>query len=57
LRLADVARLLENLREQGIGEEQDGRIQLRVGGFDPEAVPLDREARRRAYERSSLSRT
>jgi ATP-dependent DNA helicase RecQ len=54
LGLADLARLAEILREQGIAEEHDGRIQLLVSDFDPQAVPLEREVRRRAYERSRL---
>jgi ATP-dependent DNA helicase RecQ len=54
LGLADLARLAEILRDQGIAEERNGRIRLRVPDFDPQALPLDREAHRRAYERSKV---
>jgi ATP-dependent DNA helicase RecQ len=51
---ADLARLVEILVEQGLAEQRRGRVRLRVADFDPERLPLEREAHRRAYERSRL---
>jgi ATP-dependent DNA helicase RecQ len=51
---ADLARLVEILVEQGLAEQRHGRVRLRVADFDPEQLPLEREAYRRAYERSRL---
>jgi ATP-dependent DNA helicase RecQ len=51
---ADLVRLVEILVEQGLAEQRRGRVRMRVADFDPEQVPLEREAHRRAYERSRL---
>jgi ATP-dependent DNA helicase RecQ len=51
---ADLARLVEILVEQGLAQQRRGRVRLRVPDFDPEQLPLEREAHRRAYERSRL---
>ena len=51
---ADLARLVDLLVEQGLAEQRRGRVRLRVADFDPDQVPLEREAHRRAYERSRL---
>jgi ATP-dependent DNA helicase RecQ len=51
---ADLARLVDILVEQGIAQQRRGRVKLRVPDFDPHALPLEREAHRRAYERSRL---
>jgi ATP-dependent DNA helicase RecQ len=51
---ADLARLIEILVEEGLADQRRGRVRLRVADFDPEQVPLEREAHRRAYERSRL---
>ncbi|HEV7663236.1 MAG TPA: RecQ family ATP-dependent DNA helicase [Chloroflexota bacterium] len=51
---ADLARLVDILREQGIAEQRRNKIRLLVADFDPYAIPLDGEAHRRAYERSRL---
>jgi ATP-dependent DNA helicase RecQ len=51
---ADLLRLIGILKEEGILEEKRGRYGLKVPEFDPEHIPLEREAQRRAYERSRL---
>jgi ATP-dependent DNA helicase RecQ len=51
---ADLARLVDILVEQGLAEQRRGRVRLRVADFDPDQVPLEREAHRRAYERSRV---
>ena len=48
----DFARLVETLERDGLLTRRRGR--LRVREFDPDEVSLDREAARRAYERSRL---
>lgn len=50
----DLARLLELLKQQGIVTARRGRYQLAAPDFDPDAIPLEAEERRRAYERSRL---
>lgn len=50
----DLARLLELLEQQGIVATRRGRYQLVAPDFDPDAVPLEAEERRRAFERSRL---
>jgi ATP-dependent DNA helicase RecQ len=50
----DTARLLGILKAEGLVGERRGRFRLLVPDFDPAAVPLEAEARRRAYERSRL---
>lgn len=51
---ADLARLVDILREQGLADQRRGRIRLRVDDFDPQALPLEGEKHRRAYERTRL---
>ena len=51
---ADLARLVEILVDEGLAEQRRGRVRLRVADFDPEQLPLEGEAHRRAYERSRL---
>ncbi|MCA1648215.1 MAG: RecQ family ATP-dependent DNA helicase, partial [Chloroflexi bacterium] len=51
---ADLVRLVDILKQQGLAEQRGGRVRLRVADFDPQALPLEREAHRRAYERSRL---
>jgi ATP-dependent DNA helicase RecQ len=51
---ADLARLIELLRAQGIARAQRGKIRWCVPDFDPQSIPLDGEEHRRAYERSRL---
>jgi ATP-dependent DNA helicase RecQ len=51
---ADLARLVEILVGQGLAEQKRGHVRLRVPDFDPQAVPLEHEEHRRAYERSRL---
>ncbi|MDX6646639.1 MAG: ATP-dependent helicase RecQ [Miltoncostaeaceae bacterium] len=50
----DVARLAELLGQEGLARMARGRIRLLAGDFEPDAVPLEAEERRRAYERSRL---
>ncbi|HZS00799.1 MAG TPA: RecQ family zinc-binding domain-containing protein, partial [Chloroflexota bacterium] len=50
----DTARLLGILKAEGLVGERRGRFRLLAPDFDPAAVPLEPEARRRAYERSRL---
>lgn len=54
LSAGDLARLIGVLEQDGIIEEQNGRVRMLVPDFDPEAVSLQGEERRRAYERSRL---
>lgn len=49
---ADLARPLEILEEQEWATQKRGRYRLTVPDFDPDAAPLEAEARRLAYERS-----
>jgi ATP-dependent DNA helicase RecQ len=51
---ADLTRLVEILRAEGIAENRRGRIRLRVPDFDPQAIRLDGEEHRHAYERSRI---
>ena len=51
---ADFARLIELLKEQGIVKERRGKLRLARTDVDPDALPLDKEAHRRAYEHSRL---
>jgi ATP-dependent DNA helicase RecQ len=51
---ADLVRLIAILKEHGIVEERRGRISLKIDDFDPEQIPLEQEAERRAYEKSRL---
>jgi ATP-dependent DNA helicase RecQ len=51
---ADLMRLVQILKDERLAEVRRGRVRLKVADFDPEAVPLEREAHRRAYERSRL---
>jgi ATP-dependent DNA helicase RecQ len=51
---ADLMRLVQILREERLAEFRRGRVRLKVDDFDAQAVPLEREAHRRAYERSRL---
>ncbi len=51
---ADLARLVAILKEDGLAEERRGRVRLLVPDFDPANVSLEREAARRAYERSRV---
>lgn len=51
---ADLMRLVNILKEERLAEFRRGRVRLKVADFDPQAVPLEREAHRRAYERSRL---
>jgi ATP-dependent DNA helicase RecQ len=48
----DVVRLVEALVAAGVAEERRGRVRLRKPDFDPEALALDLEERRRNHERS-----
>jgi ATP-dependent DNA helicase RecQ len=50
----DTARLLGILKAEGLMAERRGRFRLLVPDFDPAALPLEAEARRRAYEHSRL---
>ncbi|HEX2173001.1 MAG TPA: DUF3553 domain-containing protein, partial [Dehalococcoidia bacterium] len=50
----DLTRLIELLADQGIVTRRGDRVRLIQPDFDPDAVPLEREERRRAYERSRL---
>ena len=50
----DTARLLSILKAEELVGERRGRFRLLVPDFDPAAVPLEAEARRRAYEHSRL---
>ncbi len=52
---ADIIRLVAALAHDGIAAERGGRIVLRRPDFDPEAVTLDLEERRRSYERSRFA--
>jgi ATP-dependent DNA helicase RecQ len=49
---ADFARLVEILEAEGLLRRRRGR--LVISEFDPDALPLEREQARRAYERSRL---
>jgi ATP-dependent DNA helicase RecQ len=51
---ADLVRLIAILKEHGIVQELRGRISLKIEDFDPEQIPLEQEAERRAYEKSRL---
>lgn len=50
----DIARLLGILKAERLVAERRGRFRLLVPDFDPAAIPLEAEARRRAYEHSRL---
>jgi ATP-dependent DNA helicase RecQ len=49
-----VARVVARLADQGIVGDWRGQIRLLVDDFNPSDISLDREDRRRAYERSRL---
>lgn len=49
----DVTRLVPLLEQEGVLRRRRKRFEI-VRDFDPETVPLEREAARRAYERSRL---
>jgi ATP-dependent DNA helicase RecQ len=51
---ADLMRLVQILKDERLAEVRRGRVRLKVADFDPGALPLEREAHRRAYERSRL---
>jgi ATP-dependent DNA helicase RecQ len=51
---ADLVRMLELLESEGIVGRRRGRFRVLVDDFDASAVSLEREERRRAYERSRL---
>jgi ATP-dependent DNA helicase RecQ len=51
---ADLARLVDLLKQHGVVQERRGRVRLRVEDFDPGQVSLEREQYRRAYEQSRL---
>jgi ATP-dependent DNA helicase RecQ len=51
---ADLMRLADILKTEGLAEFKRGRVRLLVPDFDPQALPLEQEAHRRAYERSRL---
>ncbi|MDQ3811194.1 MAG: ATP-dependent DNA helicase [Chloroflexota bacterium] len=51
---ADFLRLVDLLQRQGALRVSRGRLQMLVDDFDADAVPLDREEARQAYERSRL---
>jgi ATP-dependent DNA helicase RecQ len=51
---AELQRLLELLEAEGIVRVRQGRVRLLQPDFDPESISLEREAQRRAYERSRL---
>jgi ATP-dependent DNA helicase RecQ len=50
----DFLRLVDLLEQQGVLEHRRGRLRLLVDDFDANAVPLEGEQARRAYERSRL---
>jgi ATP-dependent DNA helicase RecQ len=50
----DFARLVELLEREGLMQRGGRRLRLVVDDFDPDAIPLEREAGRRAFERSRL---
>ena len=50
----DLARLVVLLSRHGLVEERRGRVRLLAADFDPDAVSLETEEHRRAYERSRL---
>jgi ATP-dependent DNA helicase RecQ len=51
---ADLARLVNLLKQHGAVQELRGRVRLRVEDFDPDQISLEREQHRRAYEQSRL---
>jgi ATP-dependent DNA helicase RecQ len=51
---ADVQRMVELLRAEGIISVRRGRVRLLVDDFDPASISLEREEQRRTYERSRL---
>ncbi len=51
---ADLVRLVAILKQHKIVQERRGRVRLRVDDFDPDAISLDKEQYRRAYEQSRL---
>lgn len=54
LKKGDLARLIGFLVRDGVMEEREGRLWMRVPDFDPERVSLQAEESRQAYERSRL---
>ncbi|HBY93785.1 MAG TPA: recombinase RecQ [Chloroflexi bacterium] len=50
----DLARLITILKQDDILGEEQGRLQMLVPDFDPEAISLEGEEQRRAYERSRI---
>jgi ATP-dependent DNA helicase RecQ len=54
LNKGDLARLITLLKREGIVAERRGRIRVLVDDFDPDAISLEEEEHRRAYERSRL---
>lgn len=52
LNKGDLARLIRLLKQEKIIAEQRGRFRLLVEDFDPEAISLEEEVHRLAYERS-----
>jgi ATP-dependent DNA helicase RecQ len=51
---ADFMRLVDLLKQQRMMQERRRRLKLIVDDFDPDSIPLEREAHRRAYEHSRI---
>ncbi len=51
---ADFMRLVDLLKQQCMLQERRRRLKLIVDDFDPDSIPLEREAHRRAYEHSRI---
>ncbi|MDX6554987.1 MAG: ATP-dependent helicase RecQ, partial [Miltoncostaeaceae bacterium] len=51
---ADLIRLVDLLVQESVAERSGSRVRLTVADFDPDAIPLEGEERRRAYGRSRL---